>query len=215
MSHQSFPNQFFARSRQIFKKIWTHHPQESSYETAHPPLQFLERYHCDLFPEQTFSQTTEERRIDPLKLRTAELILKQVNLYYLPHRLESLLPYCDPFTAVATFLNALNFSYETLLQDAEKQKLGQDIIQEFMELEKDYDWTTTAINDFPLYDSASTHDLADFKNTIFAFQRALDVIEILEQVQPRNYQKQKDNLLQFWHQHKIQKLEKIIMQLTQ
>ncbi len=226
MSEPSFKDQFLSpftrrftnskfRPRQLWQQIWHNQSTVSGDATQESALIFLEKYHCLLFPEQTFCQPGEESTIDFLKLRTAELILKQVNLYYLPHRLESLLPYCDPFTAVATFLNALNLSYEMLIQDAEQQKLSQAFIKELMNIEQDYDLRSTAINDFPLYESASTHNLENFQNTAFAFKRALDIIHILDNIKPHNYQKQKDNLLRFWHQQKIQKLEKIIKQLTQ
>ncbi len=224
MSEQSFRQQFFARlalpapfarSRQLLQKL-RQPPSEKSI-TVHPthiPLTFLEKYHSDLFPDQTFSQPTNEEKIDPLKLRTTELILKQIHLYYLPNRLESLLFYCDPFTAVATFLKALNFSYETLINDYGSQQLAQDMFKEFMQIDQSYTLDKIVINEFPLYESAATHNLEHFQTTAFAMRRALDIIDILERMQPRHYEQQKDKIIYYWHQQPIQELEQIIAKLS-
>ncbi|MFP3435091.1 hypothetical protein SB781_35610, partial [Paraburkholderia sp. SIMBA_061] len=87
------------------QQIWKNDSSVLTNQTENKPLLFLQKYQCSLFPEQSLSQQSVENFIAPLKLRTTELILKQINIYYLPHRLESLLLYCDPFTAVGTFLN--------------------------------------------------------------------------------------------------------------
>ena len=226
MNHPSLKDQFFVqliqqatqlkiRLRQLWQKIGQTHRKDAADETQDSALIFLKKYHSVLFPEQTLYKQAEARSLDSLKLKTTELILKQVNFYYLPYRLESLLPYCDPFTAVGTFLNALNLSYESLIQDLEKQELGQAIIKELMEIEQDYDLKLMEINDFPLYESAATHNLNKFHNTALTLKRSLDVINLLDRAQPPRYQKQKNNLRQYWHQQKIQKLEKTITQLTQ
>lgn len=215
MNHQSFTESIVARSRQLFQKLWEPNYQESLENSSNKALSFLEEYHCPLFPKQTVCHQSEEIKILPLKVRAAELILRQIYLYYLPYRLESLLHHCDPFTAVGTFLNALNFSYETLLQNPQQQQRCQAIFKELMEIEQYYELKSTQINEFPLYEAAASQDLDEFHNTAFAFKRTLDIIDILEQVQPRNYQKQKQKLLQAWHQQKIQHLEKIIQDLTQ
>jgi len=226
MNHPSFKDQFLVQLiqqvtqlriqlRQLWQKIGQTHGKDSGDETQDSALIFLKKYHSLLFPEQTLYKQAEGRTLDSLKLKTTELILKQVNFYYLPYRLESLLPYCDPFTAVGTFLNALNLSYESLIQDLEKQKLGQAMIKELMEIEQDYNLKLTGINDFPLYESAATHNLNKFHNTALTLKRSLDVINLLDRVQPPGYQKQKDNLRKYWHQQTIQKLEKTITKLTQ
>jgi len=221
MSHQSFREQFLTRltlgvtdAKEVFQKFLPSNDAEKPDPAQQKPLQFLERYHCPLFPQQTAFPPAKDSQIFSLKFRTTELILKQINLYYLPDRLESLLPYCDPFTAVATFLNALNFSYETLIQNSSAKFLCQDIFKEFMVIDQSYPLDATAINEFPLYESAANHDLESFQNTAFAFKRALDIIDILDQVQPRNYQKQKHRILQFWHQQSIAELDKIIKKLS-
>lgn len=226
MNHPSLKDQFFVqliqqatqlkiRLRQLWQKIGQTHRKDAADETQDSAFIFLKKYHSLLFPEQTLYKQAEDRTLDSLKLKTTELILKQVNFYYLPYRLESLLPYCDPFTAVGTFLNALNLSYESLIQDLEKQELGQAIIKELMQIEQDYDLKLMEINDFPLYESAATHNLNKFQNTALTLKRALDVINLLDRVQPPRYQKQKDNLRQYWHQKKVQTLEKTITELTQ
>jgi len=214
MSDQSFRQRFLARSRQVLQKIWQTSPQELAVTKQQEiPLAFLEKYHCPLFPEQTFFRQGNESKIEPLKLRTTELILKQVKLYYLPYRLESLLPYCDPFTAVGTFLQALNFSYEDLVKDESSQQLNQEIFKELMQIDQSYSLDKKEINEFPLYESAATHDLEQFQTTAFAFRRALDIIAILDTMQPRHYQKQKERLIHFWHQQPIEELEQIIAKL--
>jgi hypothetical protein len=226
MNHPSFRDQFLVhllrrvnesriRLHQLWQKIWQNNRTVSEDATQDTALIFLEKYHSLLFPEQTFCTQTEDSKLDPLKLKTTELILKKVNLYYLPYRLESLLPYCDPFTAVGTFLNALNLSYQSLIQNLEQQKIGQAIIKQLMEIEQDYNLKSTEINEFPLYESASTHNLNKFHNTALTLKRALDVINLLDRVKPPRYQKQKDHLLQYWHQQKLHQLEKTITKLTQ
>lgn len=203
------------RSRQFFQNVWRKKYAEPADNIQNTALLFLEQYHCSLFPQQTKLPSANETRGLPLKVRTAELILKQVNVYYLPYRLESLLAYCDPFTAVASFLNALNLSYETLIQDPQKQQLCQKIFQEFMTIDESHNLANNPINEFPLYEVARSHDLDQFQNTAFAFKRALDIIELLEQFQPRHYQKQQHQLAQFWHQKTNEELEKIVQKLTQ
>ncbi|PSO49654.1 MAG: hypothetical protein BRC33_06040 [Cyanobacteria bacterium SW_9_44_58] len=226
MNDQSWMSRFFKelslritqakqRSRPFFPNIWEKNHTENAAATENTALRFLEQYHCSLFAQQTQLQTSDNTAIFPLKRRSAELILKQVNVYYLPNRLESLLPYCDPFTAVATFLNALNLSYETLIQDPQKQQLCQSIFKELMAIDESHNLETSTINEFPLYEGARTHNLEEFKTTAFAFKRALDIIELLEQRQPRHYQKQQHQLAQFWHQKSNQELEKIVQRLTQ
>ena len=226
MNDQSWMNRFLTglnlritqakqRSRQLFPNIWEKNHTENVATTEKTALRFLEQYHCLLFAQQTKLQASDDTTILPLKVRTAELILKQVNIYYVPYRLESLLPYCDPFTAVATFLNALNLSYETLIQDQQKQQLCQSIFNELMAIDESYNLETSTINEFPLYEGARTHNLEEFKTTAFAFKRALDIIELLEQLQPRHYQKQQHQLAQFWHQKTNEELEKIVQRLTQ
>lgn len=215
MSDQSFRQRFLARSREAFKKIWQTSSQESaSISQPNIALAFLEKYQRHLFPDQTLSQQIHEDKIDPLKLRTTELILKQVNIYYLPNRLESLLPYCDSFTAVATFLNAINFSYETLIKDHSCQQFAQEILKEFMLIDQSYSLDDTEINEFPLYESAATHDLEQFQTTAFAIRRALDIIEILDRMQPRHYEKQKEKILHFWHEQPIEEFDQIIAKLS-
>lgn len=225
MTHQSFRDHLLARlremrteskirSRQLLQQLWQNRDSEPTSNSEDSNLRFLEENHSLLFPQQSFLEPSDASNLLPLKTRTAELILRQINLFYLPQRLENLLSYCDPFTAIATFLNALNFSYEDLLKNQQKQQLCQSIFREFMEIEQGYKLESVAINDFPLYEVAATHNLENFRQTAFAFKRALDVIDILEQVQPRNYQKQQNQLRQFWHQKKIKELEKMIEKLN-
>ena len=225
MSDQSFRENFLARlrqmrteskirSRQLFQQLWQDNETGSTSNAEDSNLHFLEENHALLFPQQSFLEPSDATNLFPLKTRTVELILRQINLFYLPQRLENLLSYCDPFTAVATFLNALNFSYEDLLKNQHQQKLCQSIFREFMEIEQGYKLESVAINDLPLYEAAATHDLENFHQTAFAFKRALDVIDILEQVQPRNYQKQQNQLRQFWHQKQVKELEKMIEKLN-
>lgn len=214
MTHKSFRDHLLARSRQLFQQLWQDHDTEPTSNSEDSNLRFLEENHSLLFPQQSFLEQSEATNLLSLKTRTTELILRQINLFYLPQRLENLLSYCDPFTAVATFLNALNFSYEDLLKNQQKQTLCQSIFREFMEIEQGYKLESVAINDLPLYEVAATHDLENFRKTAFAFKRALDVIDILEQVQPHNYKKQQSQLRQFWHQKKIKELEKIIEKLN-
>ena len=220
MSNPSFPNNFLARlrqmrteskirSRQLFQQFWQNDEAEEN-----PNLRFLEENQARLFPQQSFLEQSDATNLLSLKTRTAELILRQINLFYLPQRLENLLFYCDPFTAVGTFLNALDFSYEDLLKHPQTQQQCQNIFQIFMEIEQEYKLESVAINDLPLYEVAASHDLDKFRQTAFAFKCALDVIAILEQVQPRNYQKQQSQLRQFWHHKKIKELEAIIQKLN-
>jgi len=215
MNYQSFQDKLIARSRQFLQRFWENHHTKSIEETEDIALTFLEEYHQTLYPEQTLSYLSENSAILPLKIRTAELILKQINIYYLPYRLESLLPYCDPFTAVATFLNALNFTYEAIIQQPTQKKLAENIFKEFMEIEQYYKLESTGINEFPLYEAGATHDFPHFQNTVFGLKRALDIIDMLDQVQPRNYENQKQKILQSWHQQKAQQFDKIIKELTQ
>jgi hypothetical protein len=212
MNQQSFKDNILARSRQLFRKLWT--PEENNIKSSeNMAVLFLQRYHCSLFPQQTLLNEAPNPDIFTLQVRTAELTLKPIHIYYLPYRLESLLHYCNALTAVATFLNALNFSYETLLKEIKQQHICQGIFQTFMTIDQSYQLDATTINEFPLYEAAATHDLEHFQATAFAFQRALDIIDILEQVQPRNYRKQQEKLLQFWHQTDIKDLEQTIQKL--
>jgi len=225
MSDQSFTEQFLTRlttgvtdakqrSRQVFQKFLTQN-QTATFDPAQPTaLQFLERYHCILFPQQTAFAPIPDTNIFPLKVRTTELILKQVQIYYLPNRLESLLHHCDPFSAIATFLNALNFSYETLINNTSSRQLCQEIFKELMAIDQVYSVDTIPINEFPLYESAAKHKIEAFQKTAFAFTRALDIIAILDEVQPRNYEKQKYRICQFWHQQSLSELEKLIEKLS-
>lgn len=226
MSDPSFRDNFFTRftfglndakqrSRQLFDQILDRAPTESFETTQKKALSFLEEYHSLLFHQQSLLSPSEEPLIYPLKIRTAELILKQVNLYYLPFRLESLIPYCDPFTAVGTFLNALHLSYDELLQNPHEQMAAQALFQEFIEIDQYELSLLTEINEIPLYQAASPEELEHFQETAFAFRRALDIVKLLEQIQPRNYQNRKRKILQNWHQEPTERLEKIIQELNQ
>ncbi len=220
MKHHSLRDHFLTRwtlsvrSRQVFQKFLLQ-PESETFDPTQPiTLQFLERYHCFLFPQQTAFNPVPDTNIFSLKVRATELILRQVNLYYSPDRLESLLKHCDPFTAVATFLKAVNFSYETLIQNQAKRQLCQDIFKEFMTVDQAYPIETRVINEFPLYESAAEHDFPSFQKTVFVFKRALDIIDILERLQPRNYQKQQHRVGLFWHQQSLAELEKLIDKLS-
>jgi len=215
MNNQSWKDRLRDLSRQLFQLFLNNNSTESIETDQNTALQFIQHYHCRLTPQQMLSNFSQNPNIFPLKVRTAELILKQINVYYLPYRLESLLPYCDPFTAVATFLNALNFSYEQLICDQQKQAICQDIFKALMTIEEAHNLEATTINEFPLYEAATSHNLEQFQTTAFAFKQALDIIELLDQVQPRHYQKQQHQLRRFWHRKKTQELEQIVHQLTQ
>ncbi len=213
MSYQFLKEQILERSRQLWQTLSGNHQLEIVTSPEKSTLLFLERYHSQLFPQQTPLELSNDRTILPLTLRTAELILKQVDIYYCPKRVETLLAYCDPFTAVATFLNALNFSYQQLLQFPEKQRICQAIINQFVEIDET-SHNHILINEFPLYEAAATHHLKQFYQTAFAFQRAIDIILLLEHQKPRNYQRQQAKLIQFWHRQSLKDLEKTIQTLS-
>jgi len=214
MSYQSLKAKFLERSRQVWQTLSGNQQRERFESPEQTTLHFLEQYHCQLFPQQTIQASSKSHTIVPLKVRTAELILKQIHLYYLPKRLESLLPYCDPFTAVATFLNALNFSYQGLLRDSEKNRICQGIIQELSKIDDSYHIDTIVINEIPLYEAAATHDMNHFQKQALAFQKALEILNLLDRNQVRNHQIKTIQISHYWHHKKIQNLEKMLQELS-